>query len=134
MEQKTVAGASGRRNITAPNSGRGYYFMKRILLVAGVLAAFSTAAQAEDLVFTLKNDTHSTLTRFYTSPVGVDEWEDDVFGEQVLEPGETIELTIADGRDVCEYDMRFEFEEGSNLETTEAKQDLCQLAAYTIHE
>lgn len=109
--------------------------MKRILIAAGAIAAvtFSTA-QAEDLVFTLKNDTNSTLTRFYTSPVGVDDWEDDVFGEQVLEPGEAIELAIADGRDVCEYDMRFEFEESSNLETMEAKQDICQLSSYTIHE
>lgn len=110
--------------------------MKRILLVAGTMTAIAlaTTAQAEDLVFTLKNDTNSILTHFYTSPVGVSDWEDDVFGEQVLEPGQAIELTIADGRDVCEYDMRFEFDENSNLETLEAKQDLCQLSSYTVHE
>ncbi|CZT35210.1 hypothetical protein [Rhizobium sp. 9140] len=94
----------------------------------------SGAAQAEDLVFTLKNSTTSVLTRFYTSPVGVSDWEGDVFGEQVLNPGETIELTIADGRDVCNYDMRFEFEEGSDLATTEDKQNLCEMGSYTIHE
>ncbi|APG82908.1 hypothetical protein [Sinorhizobium americanum] len=110
--------------------------MKHIALVAATMAAFafSSAAQAEDLTFTLKNDTSATLVRFHTSPVGVEEWEDDVFGSQVLEPGETIELTIADGRDVCEYDMRFEFDENSELETTVDKQDLCKLGSYTIHE
>lgn len=97
------------------------------LLLAGV-------SHAEDLKFTLKNGTKSTLTRFYTSPVGVNDWEDDVFGKDVLEPGESIDITIADGRSVCKYDMRFEFSEDSNLDTTEDTQDLCELGAYTIHE
>ncbi|KQS72978.1 hypothetical protein ASG39_04460 [Rhizobium sp. Leaf371] len=106
--------------------------------IAGALLVsvtfLSNPAQAEDLVFTLKNGTQSVLTRFYTSPVGVSDWEGDVFGEQVLSPGETIELTIADGRDVCDYDLRFEFEEGSDLATTEDKQNLCEMGSYTIHE
>jgi hypothetical protein len=53
------------------------------------------AVHAEDLKFTLKNGTKSILTNFYTSPVGVNEWEDDVFGKDVLSPGESIEITIA---------------------------------------
>lgn len=124
------------RSVRRLNFGQGTYFMKHSVLVAATVAAiaFSSAARAEDLIFTLKNDTSATLVRFHTSPVGVEEWEDDVFGSQVLEPGESIELTIADGRDVCEYDMRFEFDENSNLETTEDKQDLCKLGSYTIHE
>ncbi|MCJ8148818.1 hypothetical protein MNR02_07480 [Shinella sp. H4-D48] len=98
-----------------------------LLLVAG-------AASAEDLVFNLKNGTNSVLTRFYTSPVGVDKWEEDVFGQDVLNPGETIEITIADGREVCEYDMRFEFSDDSDLDTTTDTQNLCELGDYTIHE
>ncbi|MDD1500545.1 hypothetical protein PVA19_19140 [Agrobacterium sp. CNPSo 3708] len=111
--------------------------MKKLNPVLAALAVFvctSAMAQADDLTFTLKNGTKSVLTRFYTSPVGVNEWEDDVFGEQVLEPGESIDITIADGRTVCRYDMRFEFEEGSGLDTTEDRQDLCKLGSYTIHE
>lgn len=98
------------------------------------LAMLAGPALAEDLVFQLKNGTNSVLTRFHTSPVGVDKWEDDVFGEQVLNPGETIEITIADGRDVCNYDMRFEFAEDSDLDTTTDTQNLCELGEYTIHE
>ncbi len=105
-----------------------------ILAASAVFLSLCASAKAEDLTFTLKNGTNSVLTRFYTSPVGVNEWEDDVFGEQVLEPGESIEITIGDGRTVCRYDMRFEFEEGSDLDTTTDKQDLCELGSYTIHE
>ncbi|MGO4831154.1 hypothetical protein AB4144_02490 [Rhizobiaceae sp. 2RAB30] len=104
-------------------------------LAASVAAlCVSAPAQAEDLVFTLKNGTKSVLTRFYTSPVGVNDWEDDVFGQDVLNPGESIEITIADGRSVCKYDMKFEFEQGSDLDTTTDTQDLCEMGSYTIHE
>lgn len=123
-------------NLLQGHSSRGLILKKLHLLLAAAaaLCCATVSAQAEDLVFNLKNGTNSVLTRFYTSPVGVNQWEDDVFGEQVLEPGESIEITIADGRTVCRYDMRFEFEEGSNLDTTEDRQDLCKLGSYTIHE
>ncbi|WP_371814182.1 hypothetical protein [Ensifer sp. ENS03] len=108
---------------------------KRLILTAlACFAATAMEARADDLVFQLKNNTGAVLTNFYTSPVGVNEWEDDVFGRQVLNPGESMEITISDGRDVCKYDMRFEFEEGSALDTTEDTQDLCELGEYTIHE
>ncbi|PSJ57882.1 hypothetical protein [Pseudaminobacter soli (ex Li et al. 2025)] len=104
------------------------------LAASAIVLAASVPAKAEDLVFSLKNGTSSVLTRFYTSPVGVNEWEDDVFGRDVLNPGESIEITIADGRSVCSYDMKFEFEEGSSLDTTTDTQNLCELGSYTIHE
>lgn len=104
------------------------------LIASAAIVSISAPAMAEDLVFTLKNDTKSVLTRFYTSPVGVNEWEEDVFGKDVLNPGESIQITIADGRDVCKYDMKFEFAEGSDLDTTTDTQDLCELGSYSIHE
>ena len=104
--------------------------------VASVLAvsALPAVAQADDLVFTLKNGTKSVLTNFYASPVGVDKWEEDIFGRDTLSPGETMQITIADGRRACDYDMRFEFEENSDLDTTTDTQNLCELGEYTIHE
>ena len=103
--------------------------------IAGVfmaLVANISAANAEDLVFTLKNNTSGTIERFFTSPVGVNNWEEDVFGADVIEPGESMEITIGDGRSVCQYDMRFEFTADSNIETLEDTQDLCAMGSYTI--
>lgn len=99
----------------------------------GATLTVAGAAQADDLVFSLKNGTNSVLNAFYTSPVGVDGWEDDVFGKKALGPGETMEITIADGRRVCKYDMRFEFQ-GDELEDLEDTQNLCELGEYTITE
>lgn len=100
-----------------------------LALAAGL---FALPALAEDLTFTLTNGTSEVLTHFHTSPVGTDTWEEDVFGDDVLAPGESIEITIADGRDVCEYDMRFGFEGSDKLDTTVDTQDLCELGAYTL--
>jgi hypothetical protein len=106
-------------------------------VAVGALAAIllsSAASRAEDLVFTIINKTDATLERFYTSPVGVGDWEEDVFGKDVLEPGDTVKITIADGRRVCNYDLRFEFSEDSGLDDLEDSQDLCKTGSYTIHE
>lgn len=103
-------------------------------IASAILFASVAQVHAEDLVFMLTNNTKSTLERFYTSPVGVDDWEEDVFGNDVLEPGESIKITIRDGRTVCRYDMRFEFTEDSDLDTTEDTQNLCEMGSYTLHE
>ncbi|MEJ5018723.1 hypothetical protein WH297_03065 [Ochrobactrum vermis] len=103
-------------------------------IASAVLITFVSASKADDLVFNLKNGTNSTLTHFYTSPVGVNDWEGDVFGDQVLNPGETIKITIADGRRVCNYDMRFEFQDSDDLDTTTDTQNLCEMSTYTIEE
>lgn len=107
------------------------------MVAAGALSAClasAVAAQAEDLVFTLKNGTSSVLSEFYTSPTGVDNWEEDVFGKDVLNPGESVQVTISDGRTVCKYDMKFVFTEDSDLDTTTDSQDLCELGSYEISE
>jgi hypothetical protein len=109
--------------------------MQRMKIAVAAAAVLLTAnvSFAEDLVFTLKNGTKSVLNNFHASPVGVDKWEDDIFGRQALGPGETMEITIADGRGVCKYDMRFEFQ-GDDLDVTTDTQDLCELGEYTIEE
>jgi len=109
-----------------------FYKFAAIVAAAGFVCVGN--ASAEDLVFTLKNGTNSTMTRFYTSPVNVEDWEEDVLGRDVLSPGESVRVTIADGRSVCKYDMKFEFTEDSDLDTTTDTQDLCELGEYTITE
>lgn len=107
--------------------------LKMAAIAAAVTSLCSTAVLAEDLVFTLKNETNSVINAFHTSPVGEENWEEDVFGSETLAPGEVAEITIQDGRRACKYDMRFEFQ-GDDLETLEDSQDLCELREYTVSE
>ncbi len=112
--------------------------IKKISVLAGgvavVLASSAAVSAADDVVFTIINKTNGTLERFYTSPVGVKSWEEDVFGDDVLEPGESIKITIGDGRRTCKYDLRFEFTEESKLNPLEDSQDICQMSTYTLHQ
>ncbi|WP_374604800.1 hypothetical protein [Arenimonas sp.] len=96
------------------------------------LALASAPALAEDLDFTLTNDTESVLAEFYASPADVGEWEEDILGDDVLGSGESVEITIADGRTQCEYDLRFVFDDGS--ETIVQAEDICETGSFNITE
>lgn len=102
----------------------------RAAFAAMLSVAIALPAFAEDLVFTLSNQTASDLTEFYASPVGVDNWEDDVLGNQLLAAGASGEVTISDSRSNCEYDLRMVFADGDVLEDTA---DLCDTGSYTIN-
>jgi len=101
------------------------------LIVAGLA---SPALANDELKFTIVNKTSEVITHFYTSPTNVDDWEEDVLGDQVIGSGESMELTIADGRRTCKYDLKFEFEGSTKLETTTDTQDLCETSTYTLTE
>lgn len=107
-----------------------------IKLLGGVAAllvlAAPASALAEDLTFTLTNSSSRAVARFFTSPATVEEWEEDVFGDGYLPAGNTVDVTIADGRDVCTYDMKFVMEDESEL-VSEAV-DLCSLGEYTLSD
>lgn len=101
------------------------------LLVAGLAGP---ALASDELVFTIENKTSEVVTHFYTSPSNVNDWEDDVLGDDVIGAGESMQITIADGRRTCEYDLKFEFEGSSKLETTVDTQNLCEMNTYTLTE
>lgn len=106
---------------------------KKIITLAVFTLFLTSSAYAEDLTFTLLNKTKSVINAFYASPTGTDDWEDDILGTEALSPGESTEITIGDGRDVCDYDMRFEFQD-NKLETLEVRHNLCELSHYTVEE
>ncbi|WP_374397354.1 hypothetical protein [Tabrizicola sp.] len=100
----------------------------RIALAATLILA-ATPVLAEDLVFTLVNDSSHTITEMYVSPTGVDQWGENILTVDAVDPGVSGDVTIADGSDVCDYDLRFVSAEGGEAEQT---QNLCDLATFTV--
>ena len=98
------------------------------LCIAVLLASPSLA---EDLIFTLTNTTSLDITGFYTSPTDVENWEEDVFNGGALASGDSSEITIADGRSQCDYDLKVLFEDGDEL-TDSA--NLCDMSEYVVSE
>lgn len=96
--------------------------------LAALASLIATPTLAEDLVFTLVNDSSHTIAEMYVSPVGEDQWGENIlFG--TVDPGVSGDVTIADGLDVCDYDLRFVSVEGGEAEQT---QNLCELATFTL--
>lgn len=106
--------------------------MSRLIAkAAAVMAAisFGSAAIAQDVTWTLFNNSGATLMEFYTSPVTSNDWGPDLLGSDVVESGGGGTVLIADGSTICDYDMRFVFDDGSELLDTV---DICSMASYTL--
>ena len=97
------------------------------LLVPALL--LSGPAMAEDLVFTLVNDSSHTIVEMYVSPTGEELWGDNILTVDAVPPGAEGDVTIADGLDVCDYDLRFITAEGGDAAKT---QNLCDMAVFTV--
>ena len=99
------------------------------LLLAGVLAATtSTAALAADHRVTIVNETNSTMVRFYASNSGRSSWEEDILGNRVLKPGQSVRINIDDGSGACMFDFRADFNDGDKL--TRNGINVCEISTY----
>jgi hypothetical protein len=103
--------------------------MRIALAAIAILAA--TPVLAEDLVFTLVNDSSHIITEMYVSAVDQDQWGENILTVDAVDPGVSGDVTIADGLVVCDYDLRFVTDEGAEAEKT---QNLCEIATFTVSD
>ena len=102
-------------------------------LAALALLASALPAAAQNVEFTLINNTTQSLHFFYAAPSNTTDWGDDLLGDTgTLEAGETGTVFIGDGSDQCLYDFSFETGEGGTLEAMGI--DICTLDSYTLTE
>ncbi|MDR2529454.1 MAG: hypothetical protein LBD04_10665 [Synergistaceae bacterium] len=76
-------------------------FFAAALLVLVVLTG-SIAAEAGTI--TIKNSTGIDLYEIYVSGSGTGDWEEDVMGQEILENGQTLRLTV--NGSYSKFDMR----------------------------
>lgn len=126
MERSQRAGCSAR------STGASLNLKLMGAIVAVGLVAMPVASFAEDLTFVLTNGSSYAVKSFFTSPADIDNWEEDVFGENYLPAGNQVNVTIGDGREQCVYDMKFVLEDDS--EFLEKGIDLCELGEYTLSD
>lgn len=101
------------------------------IALAAIATLIATPTLAEDLVFTLVNDSSLAITEMYVSPVGEDQWGENILMVDAVDPGVSGDVTIADGLEVCDYDLRFVTAEGAEAEQT---QNLCDIATFTVSD
>lgn len=106
--------------------------LKTIGGAAAAVMMLAGPASAEDLQFMLTNASSWAVKSFFTSPVDVEQWEEDVFGDGYLPAGNQVTINVTDGRTVCVYDMKFVLEDDS--EFVESAVNLCELGEYTLSD
>jgi hypothetical protein len=74
------------------------------------------------------NATNVTMTHFYASNSGRNEWEEDILGADVLPAGASIRINIDDGSGACIFDFKARFADGDEL--IRYRINVCQITEY----
>jgi hypothetical protein len=106
--------------------------LMRLLTLTAVLAASVAApAFAEDLQFTLINNSASAIVEMYLSPHEQNTWGDNILSVPSVASGTQGAISVTDGETVCDYDIKVVLEGGASGEST---QNLCELSTFTVHD
>lgn len=96
-------------------------------LATAALVALPALAQSYQVRF--QNNSGAVVYRIYSSPTNNNSWENDLLGQNVLQPGQYLDVTIRNVSN-CYYDVLVEFADGSQVVDT---YDLCNIAQVNIN-
>jgi hypothetical protein len=100
----------------------------RVIAAAAFAIAFAAPAFAQSYEIRFQNNSGQTLMYLYASDTNNSEWEQDLLGQNVLQPGQYLDLTIHNVSN-CLYDVLFQFDNGQELQDVV---DICSVGTYTI--
>jgi hypothetical protein len=104
-------------------------------IAAVALAGFGVhRVSADPRDFTLVNNTGATVfTAVYVSPSSADDWQDDVLQQDVLLPGDSVDINfVGFNTNTCTYDIKVVGKDGSTGELDSV--DLCSTTTVTFHD
>jgi len=64
---------------------------------------------------TLYNDTPSVMLHLYARGEGLADWQEDILGDLVVEPGKSVRVNLDIGPNHCRFDIRMEFIDGDDV-------------------
>ena len=88
-----------------------------------------TAASAANRKVDVVNDTGLTMSEFYASNTGADDWEEDILGSDTLDAGDTFEIDIDDGTGACKFDFKAVFTNGTSH--VQRAINVCSVSTFT---
>jgi hypothetical protein len=94
-----------------------------------VAATLGTTAFAQSEPLRFQNNSSYTVYRIYASPVWNDSWENDLLGNNVLNPGQYLDVTFHNVTE-CNYDILIEFADGGQFTDVV---NICQVGQYNIN-
>lgn len=101
------------------------------LAMAAIFAASSASAQ-DDRRVKIINETDYVVVAFYGSNAGSQDWEEDILGQDVLRPGQSVVINFDDGSGYCKFDFLAKFEDGDQVEKRGI--DVCKTSVFRLTE
>ena len=86
---------------------------KSLMALMAVVMVFAASLAAEAGTINIKNAVGEEIYRIYISASGTDDWEEDVLGDNVLENGQTLRLSV--NGSYTKFDLRAEDEAGNSV-------------------
>lgn len=86
------------------------HIKRAVIIIAVALVALGMAAAADQEI-EIVNDTGFTIWYLYISPVTSEDWEEDVLGDDILDTGSSVTVTL-EGYDTSVFDIMMEDDEG----------------------
>jgi len=108
----------------------------RLLSMGLIFASLSFAllgpdtAAAQDRRVRIINATNVTLNSFYASNVNRKNWEEDILGNSVIPPGQSVMVNINDGTGACMFDFKAVMANGKKVE--QYGLNVCQISSWTV--
>jgi len=88
-------------------------------------------AMTGDLHITIRNGADARVTQLYISRVGTNDWDEDILGDDAIDAGQTMPITINGGRKSCQYDVKAVLADGRSVQLPD--QNLCSTPDLQIH-
>ncbi len=104
--------------------------MSRGLLLFGAMLVTAMPALAAKRQVEIVNATPHAMVRLYVLAADRDDGEDDVLGDRILKPGQSVRIDMNDGSDVCLFDVRADLDDGKTL--TRRKINACEMTTYRL--
>ena len=110
------------------------FLRTKVALTLGVIAIFLTAtafARSGKQDFILHNQTGVEIDSLYVSPHSVNDWEEDILGQDTLASGESLKITFDDRDKHVHWDLKVTDHDGNSLEWDDL--NLIEISEVTLH-
>lgn len=114
---------------TQSTLGASMKFVSVMALSGLFFASTSIPTLAANRHVDIVNATGKTLSEFYASNSGTDDWEEDVLGSDTLADGEVFDVDIDDGTGACKFDFKAVFTDGTSH--VRRGVDVCSISKFT---
>jgi hypothetical protein len=98
---------------------------KLFCATSAVALMFGTNAVAQDVAFSLTNNSTATMIELRVGESSNDTWDVDILDGEEIGPGETADISVEDDLEDCEYDLQAVYDDGDTEEVFNV--DLCEL-------